>query len=51
MNMDEAKTLEWAISKLIDAQQQKVYGTITVQFEAGKIVFVRSEKTEKPPMA
>lgn len=39
----------WAVSNLYGAYTSAYYGKITVQFEAGRIVLLRKEQTQKPP--
>ena len=49
--MTEAETFHWAISKILAAKTEQIFGTVTVQFENGRITIVKTEKTEKPPKA
>ena len=40
--------LTWAISLLKDAQNQKLYGTTTFFYEAGRITRAETKKSEMP---
>ena len=37
-----------AIAALHDAEREKLYGEVTIKFEAGKIVLIRETRTTKP---
>ena len=39
----------WAVSHLSGARNAGFYGKITIQFEAGSVVLIRKEQTQKPP--
>lgn len=42
------KTLQWAISRIMDTIHPQFFGSITLQFQAGKLQCIRTEHTEKP---
>lgn len=44
------KLFNWALTKLIDAQESGLYGCLIIHFENGKITLIKTEKTEKPPV-
>lgn len=39
----------WMVTHLLHAHTSAYYGKITVQFEAGNIILLRKEQTQKPP--
>ncbi len=39
----------WTVTHLLHAFTSVYYGKITVQFEAGNIILLRKEQTQKPP--
>lgn len=39
----------WLITHFFQAFTSTYYGKITVQFEAGNIILLRKEQTQKPP--
>lgn len=41
--------VQWALSHLMSAHNTGFYGKVTLQFEAGQIVILRKEQTQKPP--
>ncbi len=43
------RTIQWAISRILDRISPKFYGAITLSFQAGKLHSIRTEETEKPP--
>ncbi len=45
------KTLQWAISRLLDITAGDFFGSVTLKFEAGKLVRIESQQSEKPPAA
>lgn len=47
MNQDR-ELLAWAASKLTDAQAKKLYGTVTITFEDGKITHSQTVQHDKP---
>ena len=47
--VESDKDVEWALSSLLQANNNEFYGKITIQFEAGNIILLRKEQTEKPP--
>lgn len=44
------KIIEWALSVLLREQDQCLYGSVTFTYQNGKIVSVKVEKSEKPPV-
>lgn len=45
------KALEWAILKVRGAQDDKLFGSINIQFENGVITRIKTEKIEQSPKA
>lgn len=46
---DDRQLLAWAASLLQREQDRESYGTVTFNFEKGRIVRARFEHSEKPP--
>ena len=44
----DAQLLAWAGVKLQGAQQDKMYGTVTVHFDGGRITRIETKKLEIP---
>lgn len=42
--------LAWAASIAQQKQRERIYGTVTIHFEAGRITRVRTETNEVPPV-
>ena len=40
--------MNWAIKIIKDLCTRKFYGTLTIKFDAGRIVLARKEETIKP---
>jgi hypothetical protein len=47
--LENDPTAVWAVSNLLGAYNNGFYGRVTIQFEAGKIVLLRKDQTQKPP--
>ena len=47
--LENVPVAEWAVSNIMGAHNQGFYGKLTLQFEAGHIVLLRKEQTQKPP--
>lgn len=41
------KSLQWAISRIMDTITPSFHGTFTLSFQAGKIHYMKIEKTER----
>lgn len=46
--MSDKELLAWAASKLAEAQEGKMYGTVTFYIEAGKITRAETKTQDKP---
>lgn len=42
--------IEWVLDAIAKASSDKVYGSITLNFQSGNITTMRVEKIEKPPL-
>ena len=47
--LENVQNAEWAVAHLANAHSAGFYGKITFQLEAGNIVIIRKEQTQKPP--
>ena len=47
--LENEPNADWAVAQLMAARKEVFYGKVTFQFEAGKIVILRKEQTQKPP--
>ena len=45
-----SKVMQWAISRILDITAGEFYGSVTLRFEAGQIVRIESNRSEKPPV-
>jgi len=45
--MDE--DFQWAISEILNKVTPSFYGSATITFQAGKVQFVETKETKKPP--
>ena len=43
------KTLQWAISRILDITTGGFFGYVTLRFENGKLVRIEHQSSEKPP--
>lgn len=43
------QALQWAISRILDITAGDFYGSVTLKFEAGKLVRMEHQCSEKPP--
>ncbi len=43
------KTLQWAISRILDITTGDFFGYVTLRFENGKLVRIEHQSSEKPP--
>ena len=46
--MNENELFQWALKQIVDAQNDKLYGSVTFKFENGKITSSKKEQTNKP---
>ena len=44
-----SKVMQWAISRILDITAGEFYGSVTLKFEAGKLVHFEHQQSEKPP--
>lgn len=42
------KSLQWAITRIMDIIHPNFFGSVTLTFQAGKLQFIKTEQTEKP---
>jgi len=43
------KVPDWIIATIREQQMRGIYGSVTIQMEAGKVVRVKVEQSIKPP--
>jgi hypothetical protein len=43
------KIMQWALSRILDITTGDFYGSVTLKFEAGKLVRIEHLHSEKPP--
>lgn len=43
------KVMQWAITRILDITAGEFFGSVTLKFEAGKLVRIESHQSEKPP--
>jgi len=43
------KALQWAVARVLDIINGDFYGSVTMKFEAGKLVRIEHQRSEKPP--
>lgn len=46
--MNENELFQWGAAKIKEAIDAKMYGSITIRFENGRIVGSKTEKSDKP---
>lgn len=44
-----SKVMQWAISRILDITAGDFYGSVTLKFEAGKLVRLEHHRNEAPP--
>lgn len=46
----DKETLAWVASQIQQAQRKRLYGEVTIKFEAGRIVHMQEKRNFKPPL-
>lgn len=47
--MTDQEVLKWTLTKIMAAQNNKIFGSVIIKLEKGCIVCVKTETTEQPP--